>query len=52
MKIMPRVTVAAGLPDEELVAIARASERVQGHLDGGEARKVIVVPDRLVNFVI
>src|SRR5262249_50412828 len=41
----------AGLPDEELIALARASARVQAYLDGKEPR-AIVVPDKLVNFVV
>ena len=32
-------------------AMALASEKVQRSLDGAEGRKVIVVPDRLVNIV-
>jgi leucyl-tRNA synthetase len=51
-KVRDRVEVPAGLPDEELVRLARSSERVQAHLNGGEPHKVIVVPDKLVNFVV
>jgi leucyl-tRNA synthetase len=43
--------VAKGLPYPELEAIALASEKVQRALDGAQVRKVIVVPDRLVNIV-
>jgi len=50
-KVRDRLQVAAGSPDEELVALARASERVQAHLSGPE-RRVVVVPDKLVNFVV
>jgi leucyl-tRNA synthetase len=50
-KVRDRVQVAAGLPDDELVAACRASERVQSHLNGVEPR-AIVVPDKLVNFVV
>ena len=32
-------------------ALALASEKVQRALDGAQVRKVIVVPDRLVNLV-
>ena len=34
-----------------LEALALASEKVQRALDGAEIRKVIVVPDRIVNIV-
>jgi leucyl-tRNA synthetase len=51
-KVRDRLHVHAGIAEEELVAQARASERVQAHLDGGEPRKTIVVPGKLVNFVV
>ncbi|MDX6453428.1 MAG: leucyl-tRNA synthetase, partial [Gaiellaceae bacterium] len=50
-KVRDRVHVPAGLSDEELIARARASEKVQAHLNG-EERRVIVVPDKLVNIVV
>jgi leucyl-tRNA synthetase len=50
-KVRDRVRVAAGLPEEELIAAARASEKVQAHLNGREPR-AFVVPDKLVNFVV
>ena len=51
-KLRDRLHVAASTPEDELVALARASERVQAHLNGGEPRKTIVVPGKLVNFVV
>jgi leucyl-tRNA synthetase len=51
-KVRDRVRVPAGLSEDELVARARASEKVQAHVDGGEERRVIVVPDKLVNIVV
>jgi leucyl-tRNA synthetase len=50
-KVRDRLRVAPGLDEDELVALARASERVQAHLDGGEPARTVVVPDKLVNFV-
>jgi leucyl-tRNA synthetase len=50
-KLRDTITVAKGLPNPELEALALASEKVQRALDGAEVRKVIVVPDRLVNIV-
>ena len=50
-KVRDRLQLPAGLPDDELIAHARSSDRVQAHLDGKEPR-VIVVPDKLVNFVV
>ena len=51
-KLRDRLQVSASISDDELVALARASERVQAHLNGGEPRKTIVVPGKLVNFVV
>jgi leucyl-tRNA synthetase len=50
-KLRDTLTVAKGLPNPELEALALASEKVQRALGGAEVRKVIVVPDRLVNIV-
>jgi leucyl-tRNA synthetase len=50
-RIRDRLSVAPDLPEEELVALARASEKVQSHLDGGEPARTVVVPGKLVNFV-
>jgi leucyl-tRNA synthetase len=50
-KVRDRIEVPAGLSEDELVARARASERVQAYLNGKEPR-VIVVPNKLVNFVV
>ncbi|HXH88986.1 MAG TPA: leucine--tRNA ligase [Gaiellaceae bacterium] len=51
-KLRDRLQVAATIGEEELVSLARASERVSAHLNGGELRKTIVVPGKLVNFVV
>jgi leucyl-tRNA synthetase len=51
-KVCDRFEADAELTEEELVAMARESERVRSYLDGGEPRKTIVVPRKLVNFVI
>ncbi|MGF7153949.1 leucine--tRNA ligase [Novosphingobium gossypii] len=50
-KLRDTLTVPKGTAKEELEALALASEKVQRALDGAEIRKVIVVPDRLVNLV-
>jgi leucyl-tRNA synthetase len=51
-KLRDRLQVPASTPEEQLVALARASERAQAHLNGAEPRKTIVVPGKLVNFVV
>ena len=51
-KLRARVSVPAGTAGTALEAAARADERVRRHLDGRTVRKVIVVGDQLVNFVV
>ena len=51
-KVRDRFEVDADLPEDELVARALASPRVQAHLNGAEIRKTIVVPGKLVNLVL
>src|SRR6266540_3586199 len=51
-KLRATVSVPAGTAGTDLEAAARADERVRRHLDGREVRRVIVVNDQLVNFVV
>jgi len=51
-KVRDRLDVEVGLSEEELVARAKASPRVQAHIDGAQVRKTIVVPRKLVNIVV
>jgi leucyl-tRNA synthetase len=51
-KVRARITVAAGLSQSDLEAAAKADPQVATLLDGATVRKVIVVPDKLVNFVV
>jgi leucyl-tRNA synthetase len=50
-KLRDTLTVAKGLPKDQLEALALASEKVQRSINGAAVKKVIVVPDRLVNIV-
>jgi leucyl-tRNA synthetase len=51
-KLRDRIDAASGASEEELLELARSSEKVQGHLDGAEVIKEIVVPGKLVNLVV
>ena len=51
-KLRDTLTVAKGLPQAEMEALALASQKVQHAIDGGDIKKIIVVPDRLVNIVL
>ncbi|GMN03414.1 leucine--tRNA ligase [Erythrobacter sp. MTPC3] len=50
-KLRDTITAPKGAAKDDLEALALASENVQRSIDGAEIRKVIVVPDRLVNIV-
>ncbi len=50
-KLRDTLTAPKGASKETLEALALASENVQRSIDGAAIRKVIVVPDRLVNIV-
>jgi len=51
-KVRDRFEVPADTPEDELVERAKASAKVQVHLDGKEIRKAVVVPRKLVNLVV
>jgi leucyl-tRNA synthetase len=51
-KLRDRVEASSGATEEELLALARSSEKVQGHIDGKQVVKEIVVPGKLVNLVV
>jgi leucyl-tRNA synthetase len=51
-KLRGRVTVPAGADEATLEAAARADDRVADLLAGATVRKVVVVPGRLINFVV
>ncbi|MGK2947732.1 MAG: leucine--tRNA ligase [Acidimicrobiales bacterium] len=51
-KVKARITVPMGLDADALEAAARADDAVAALLEGTTVRKVIAVPDKLVNFVV
>ncbi len=50
-KVKAKVVVSSGLSKEELEAIAMNNEQVKANIEGKTVRKVIVVPNKLVNIV-
>ena len=50
-KVRDRIEVPVGLSEAELIERAKASPKVQAHLNGEEP-KAFVVPDKLVNLVV
>ena len=51
-KVRDRIQVPSKLPEDELVARAKESPKVQAQLNGAEIRQTIVVPGKLVNLVV
>jgi leucyl-tRNA synthetase len=51
-KLRARIHVVTGLDRAALEAAARADDKVADLLDGATVRKVVAVPDRLINFVV
>ena len=51
-KVRDRIQVPSDLPEDELVARAKESPKVQAQLNGAEIRQTIVVPRKLVNLVV
>jgi leucyl-tRNA synthetase len=51
-KLRDRIEAPAEASKEELLRLARESEKVARHLDGQEIVKEIVVPGKLVNLVV
>jgi leucyl-tRNA synthetase len=51
-KLRDRIEAPAEASREQLLELARASEKVGGYLDGKEVVKEIVVPGKLVNLVV
>jgi leucyl-tRNA synthetase len=51
-KLRDRVSVPSGASEEEHVRLARESSKVSAHLDGRPIVKTVVIPGKLVNFVL
>ena len=51
-KLRDRVPVPAGASEDEHAQLARESAKVAAHFDGKPVIKTIVVPGKLVNFVL
>jgi leucyl-tRNA synthetase len=51
-KVRSKLSVPADIDSKALEAVARADARIAEHLAGKQIVKVVVVPGRLVNFVI
>jgi len=51
-KLRSKLEVPVDIAENELRSLVLADENVQRHLDGKTVRKIIVVPQKLVNIVV
>ena len=51
-KVRDRLEVATDISEDDATAAALTSDKVAAHLDGGEPKKVIARPPKLVNVVV
>ncbi|TDI34410.1 MAG: leucine--tRNA ligase [Acidobacteria bacterium] len=51
-KVRSRLTLPANQTEDEVRRLALEDEKIQGLLDGMEIKRVVVVPNRLVNVVV
>jgi leucyl-tRNA synthetase len=51
-KLRHKVLAASGLSAADLILMVRADPRVASLLDGKQIVKQVVVPNRLINFVV
>ncbi|AEH45682.1 leucyl-tRNA synthetase [Thermodesulfatator indicus DSM 15286] len=51
-KLRDQIQVPAGTSQEEIKEVALSRPKVKRHVEGKEIRKVIFVPNKLINFVI
>ncbi len=51
-KLRSRVALAPGSDQEQALATAMAEQNVTRHIEGKTIRKVIHIPDRLLNIVV
>jgi leucyl-tRNA synthetase len=51
-KVRGKLTVPAGASQDKVVALAKADAGAAAHLANKEIRKIIFVPDKLINLVV
>jgi leucyl-tRNA synthetase len=51
-RLVDRLAAPSAASQDELEALARGSDKLAARLDGGEIVKTVVVPGKLVNFVV
>ena len=52
LQLRDRIQAPADASREQLEQLARDRPKIQAHIDGNDVIKVVVVPQKLVNFVV
>ena len=50
-KVRSRITIPVDMPKEEVIALAKADEKIAAGIAGKTIKKEIYVPGKLVNIV-
>lgn len=51
-KVRDKIKLQLDTPKDEVIVLAKSTDKIKALLDGKEIRKIIVVPNKLVNIVI
>lgn len=51
-RVRSNLTISADASEDEVLELAKADETIQKYLDGVEIRKVIYIPERILNIVV
>ncbi len=51
-KVRDKITIAVDTPKEEVLSLAKQTEKIQAYIEGKTIRKEIYVPNKLVNIVV
>jgi len=51
-KVRDKIEVASGISEAEARKISEKSEKVIKYLSGKKIKKIVFIPDKLINFVI
>ena len=51
-KLRSKLEVDTSISEEELKSMALSDEKVMGFIEGNEIKKIIVIPEKLVNIVV
>ena len=51
-KVRDRMVVPVGMAEDEVRSAALESDRIKQWIEGAEIKRIVVVPDKLINIVV